>query len=124
MPVATSVGGYMTTSLNTRQPEYWQPVSTQTHGETPDPALERETGPRHHASEIQRMKNFAGQHRFQAPVADDFARGMLLPALGPVDNAHSLPVRGALASVMLGLRSLCTGQRSDARHVPVALKLD
>lgn len=30
-----------------------------------------------HATETMRMKAFVGQHKFQAPVADDFARGLL-----------------------------------------------
>lgn len=114
-----------TSSLNTRQMEYWQPVSIRTHGETPEPTQERETVLVRHASEIQRMKDFAGRHRFQAPVADDFARGMLPAGQGPVHDTGSLvDVRGALASVMLGLRSLCTGQRGEDRPVPDVFKLD
>ncbi|WP_286839178.1 MULTISPECIES: hypothetical protein [Pseudomonas] len=114
-----------TSSLNTRQMEYWQPVSIRTHGETPEPTQERETAPIRHASEIQRMKDFAGRHRFQAPVADDFARGMLPPGHGTRDDTDPVVhVRGALASVMHGLRSLCTGQRAEGHHVPDAFKLD
>lgn len=30
-----------------------------------------------YAAQAQRMKTFAGQRQFQAPVADDFAKGML-----------------------------------------------
>ena len=104
---------------------YRQPVSIPAHGETPEPRQEREIAPIRYASEIQRMKDFAGRHRFQAPVADDFARGMLLTGQGPRDDTGSVVhVRGALASVMLGLRSLCTGQRAEDRHVPDAFKPD
>lgn len=114
-----------TSSLNTRHMGYGHPVSVRTHGETPEPTQERDTASVRHASEIQRMKDFAGRHRFQAPVADDFARGMLPPGQGPIDDTGSfVHVRGALASVMLGLRSLCPGQRAEDRHEPDAFKLD
>lgn len=33
--------------------------------------------PEEHALQTKRMKTFAGQRKFQAPVADDFSRGML-----------------------------------------------
>lgn len=103
-------GVFMTTSfLNTRPPEYRQPVDTPGQCEIPGATRELETGPVRHACEVQRMKDFAGRHRFQAPVADDFARGMLAPGHDPVDGNR--PIRGSLASVILGLRSLCTGQR-------------
>lgn len=112
-------------SLNAPQPEYRQPVSTRLHDETPDITRESETGLLHHACEIQRMKAFAGRHRFQAPVADDFARGMLPAGRGPVDDTRSLThIRGALASVILGLKSLCTGQRAEGCRVSDGLKPD
>ncbi|TFY86503.1 type III secretion effector protein [Pseudomonas kairouanensis] len=60
------------------------------------------------------MKDFAGQRRFQAPVADDFARGMLAPGQSLKTQTHSLAqIRGALATVILGLRALCAGQKLD-----------
>ena len=114
-----------TSSLSICQPEYWQPASTQRECEMPEPARENEASPLRHASEIQRMKNFAGQRRFQAPVADDFARGMLAPGQTPVDETRTpVEVRGTLASVILGLRSLCIGQRAHALPVSDALKHD
>lgn len=103
-----------TSSLNTRQPECWQPASTQRHCEVPKPTRESEASPLRHACEIQRMKDFAGRHRFQAPVADDFMRGMLPAVQGSVDESRP---RSTLASVILGLRNLCVGQRAEAHPV-------
>lgn len=40
-----------------------------------------------YATETLRMKAFVGQHKFQAPVADDFARG--LHASEPANNADA-----------------------------------
>lgn len=40
-----------------------------------------------HVTEALRMKAFAGQRKFQAPVADDFSRGMLVDGQRPVSNA-------------------------------------
>ena len=98
-----------TSSLNARQPEYRQLASTQSHREVPAATREKEASPQHHACEIQRMKEFAGRQRFQAPVADDFTRGLLPPGQGKLDESRSpLPMRRTLASVILGLRSLCT----------------
>lgn len=41
-----------------------------------------------HSHKIQRMKDFAGRRRFQAPVSDDFSRGMLSTRLSPGENAE------------------------------------
>ncbi len=63
-----------------------------------------------HAAEARRMKVFAGQRRFQAPVADDFARGML--AQRPAGNADTTSLRhpnGVWAALMSGLTALCRG---------------
>ena len=112
-------------SLNTRQPEYWQPASTQHPCEMPEPTREIEASPLRHACEIQRMKDPAGRHRFQAPVADDFMRGMLPAGQGPIDEARApVPFRSTLASVVLGLRSLCAGHRAEEPPVSDARKPD
>lgn len=98
----------MTTSLNAHQPQYQQPVSARVE----KPACAKDQVPFRHACEIQRMKDFAGRRRFQAPVADDFARGLLAPGQDQVVHTTSLAqVRGALASVVLGLRTLCAGPK-------------
>lgn len=50
------------------------------------------------------MKVFAGQRQFQAPVADDFARGM--PASGQANNTGESPLNYAgrvLAALINGL---------------------
>lgn len=113
------------TSFNPRQPGYWQPVRPATHGETPKPAGENPPQLLDHACEIQRMKAFAGLHRFQAPVADDFVRGMLAPGQDLVTKPNSLAqFRGALASVILGLRTRCAGQKPDDDLVSKAPRLD
>ena len=60
------------------------------------------------------MKDFAGQRRFQAPVADDFARGMLVPGQELGRDAQPLAsLRGVMVSVMIGLRSMCSGQKAE-----------
>lgn len=43
-----------------------------------------------HATETMRMKAFVGQHKFQAPVADDFARGLLAPEPASHPDTQSL----------------------------------
>lgn len=104
----------MTTSLNPRQPPHSSSISTRSHDNALRALCEKEPGPLRHACEIQRMKDFAGQRRFQAPVADDFARGMLAPGQSLKTETHPLAqIRGALASVILGLRALCAGQKLD-----------
>jgi hypothetical protein len=113
------------TSFNPRQPGYWQPVLPETHGEAPEPVREKNLQLLNHACEIQRMKAYAGLHRFQAPVADDFERGMLAPGQDLVSKPNSLAqFRGALASVILGLRTRCIGQKPDDGPVVKAPKLD
>ena len=44
-----------------------------------------------YAAETQRMKAFAGQRQFRAPVADDFTRGMQAPA--QVAGASAPPLK-------------------------------
>lgn len=43
-----------------------------------------------HAVEARRMRTFAGQHKFQAPVEEDFCRGLLKSNHGSSDNAKPL----------------------------------
>lgn len=38
--------------------------------------------------ETRRMKAFAGQRKFQAPVSDDFSRGLLSAKQSPSENAE------------------------------------
>ncbi|WP_448652108.1 type III secretion protein [Pseudomonas fluorescens] len=66
-----------------------------------------------YAAETQRMKAFAGQRKFQAPVADDFARGMLAPGHGGDTHTQS-PRRsnGVWAALINGLTAWWHGQRS------------
>jgi hypothetical protein len=55
-------------------------------------------------AQTRRMKAFAGQRQFQAPVADDFARGMLAPGLA--DGTVASPLKhlaSALATLIMGL---------------------
>jgi hypothetical protein len=50
------------------------------------------------------MKAFAGQRQFQAPVADDFARGMLAPGQGSAAATSPLKhILNALAVLLAGL---------------------
>ncbi len=51
------------------------------------------------AIEAQRMKAFAGQRRFQAPVADDFSKGMLAVGQSADENANSQKHTGLLGGL-------------------------
>lgn len=55
-------------------------------------------------AQTRRMKAFAGQRQFQAPVPDDFARGMLAPGLADGTAASPLKhIAGGLAALIMGL---------------------
>lgn len=57
-----------------------------------------------YAAQALRMKAFAAQRQFQAPVADDFARGMLAPGQGSGTAASPLRhIVSALAVLIAGL---------------------
>lgn len=57
-----------------------------------------------YAAQALRMKAFAAQRQFQAPVADDFARGMLAPGQGSDTATSPLKhIRSALAVLIAGL---------------------
>lgn len=102
------------TSFNARQSGYRQSASDQTHAEAQEPTCDKAPAQILHAYETQRMKDFAGQRRFQAPVADDFARGMLAPGQELGRDAQPLAsLRGVMVSVMIGLRSMCSGQKAE-----------
>ncbi|MGY4640388.1 hypothetical protein ACVWVP_004343 [Pseudomonas sp. TE24901] len=42
-----------------------------------------------HAAQVHRMRTFVGQRKFQAPVADDFSRGMLASGQPPAPRSQS-----------------------------------
>lgn len=112
------------TSFIAPQAGYAQPVSTRSHGETPGLNGEKDPKRLHHFSEVQRMKDFAGRQRFQAPVADDFARGMLAPGQDVVAEKPRLAqLHGVLIASILGFKALCTTQ-CDGDHKRDALKVD
>jgi len=52
-----------------------------------------------HRAEARRMKAFAGQRQFQAPVADDFSRGMLADGPSPGGGGKSLKRSGLIDSL-------------------------
>ncbi|KAF1030667.1 MAG: hypothetical protein GAK37_01183 [Pseudomonas sp.] len=56
------------------------------------------------------MKDYAGQRRFQAPVADDFAKGLLAPGQAP-DNDDDLlkPMQRAVGAVLKGIGTFLRG---------------
>ena len=57
-----------------------------------------------YAAQALRMKAFAAQRQFQAPVADDFTRGMLAPGQGSATAASPLKhIFSALAVLIAGL---------------------
>ena len=47
-----------------------------------------------YAAQARRMKAFAGQRKFQAPVADDFSRGMLAAGQASNDGTKSIKLPG------------------------------
>ncbi|MBY8974102.1 type III secretion effector protein [Pseudomonas sp. P867] len=55
------------------------------------------------------MKAFAGERKFQAPVADDFSRGMLADRQVPVARADSLKSTGLINSLATWWRSRKSG---------------
>ncbi|WP_455911311.1 type III secretion protein [Pseudomonas putida] len=65
--------------------------------------------PNGYSAEVQRMKAFAGQCKFRAPVADDFARGMLAP--GEASRNES-KWSGAWAVLINGLKTVWRGRTS------------
>lgn len=58
-------------------------------------------------AEARRVKNFTGQHTFQAPAADDFIKGMLphgqLPAAQASASRPFRVVMGAMVAAIKGL---------------------
>jgi len=62
---------------------------------------------REQGAEARRVKNFTGQHKFQAPAADDFIKGMLpdgqLPA---ADNSALRQFCAAMGSVVGTIKGL------------------
>lgn len=63
-----------------------------------------------YATQTLRMKAFVGQRQFQAPVADDFARGMLTP--GQV-NRTTASSQWHIASALAALLASLGWQRTD-----------
>lgn len=60
-----------------------------------------------YAAETQRMKAFAGQRQFRAPVADDFTRGMQAPTQVEGSSAPPLKRVGNVpGGLIAGLASL------------------
>ena len=57
-----------------------------------------------HAVKARRMRSFAGQRKFQAPVADDFSRGMLAAGQSSGDDARPFKTTGLIKSLKAWLR--------------------
>ncbi len=53
-----------------------------------------------HAVEARRMRTFAGQRKFQAPVEEDFFRGMLATGQVASDDARPLKHSSLINSLM------------------------
>ncbi|AUG06912.1 type III secretion effector protein [Pseudomonas sp. S09G 359] len=51
------------------------------------------------------MRAFAGQRKFQAPVADDFSRGMLADRQPPGEGSAALKHHGLINSLAAWWRS-------------------
>ena len=65
-----------------------------------------------YAAETLRMKTFASQRKFQAPLADDFARGMLAP--GQASHTHAKGAKhpvGVWATLVNCLTAWCCGHK-------------
>ena len=57
------------------------------------------------------MKAFSGQRKFRAPVAEDFARGMLAPGLE--EGLSSQPPSRGWAGLIKALKTRWLGQKTD-----------
>ncbi len=65
-------------------------------------AINREQG-----AEARRVKNFTGQHKFQAPAADDFIKGMLPHGQLPASHASGLcPFRAVMGAMVAAIKGL------------------
>ncbi|MFL1546741.1 MULTISPECIES: hypothetical protein [Pseudomonas] len=65
-----------------------------------------------HATEALRVKAFVGQRKFQAPVADDFIRGLLAPGHASQPDAKGLRQAHCMwAALTNGLAAWWRGQR-------------
>lgn len=67
------------------------------------------TAAQEYVAQARRMKAFAGERKFQAPVADDFSRGMLADRQVPVARADSLKSTGLINSLTTWWRSRKSG---------------
>lgn len=96
-----------TTSLQSRQGGFSQAVRCGHDAEPLGVAAGAEAAEGLAASccaQTRRMKAFTGQRQFQAPVPDDFARGMLAPGLAEGTVASPLkPIASGLATLVMGL---------------------
>lgn len=59
-------------------------------------SLDLQASPDLYAAEARRMKAFAGQRKFQAPVADDFSRGMLAAGHSPNTDTRLIKLTGLI----------------------------
>lgn len=80
--------------------------------ETDRPAAEQSTAAREciapsteHTAQARRMRAFAGQRKFQAPVADDFSRGMLADRQPLGEGSAALKHHGLINSLAAWWRS-------------------
>lgn len=68
-------------------------------------ALQEPVAPSYtYAAETRRMKAFTGQSKFQAPVADDFSRGLAEPERSSSDEAKALRHAGMIYGLTAWLR--------------------
>ncbi|MBI6634634.1 type III secretion protein [Pseudomonas paralactis] len=67
------------------------------------------TAAQEYVAQARRMKAFASERKFQAPVADDFSRGMLADRQVPVAHADSLKRTGLINSLATWWRSRKSG---------------
>ncbi|UII73405.1 type III secretion protein [Pseudomonas sp. HN11] len=81
------------------------------HHETDHPSADRGAIVQHplapsfaHAAETRRMKAFTGQSKFQAPVADDFSRGLAEPSGSSSDDDKVLRRAGVINGLTAWLR--------------------
>lgn len=64
-----------------------------------------------HAQEAQRMKALSGQRKFRAPVAEDFARGMLAP--GHEEGVSSMQSSRGWVGLIKALMTRRRGQKNE-----------